>query len=55
MGSTIKLFSIIFLERMNRGHKVKVLVRTRPTAHFARDMIDLQPDGKVNHTQTKIN
>ncbi|CAH1788426.1 unnamed protein product [Owenia fusiformis] len=30
-----------------KSKKVKVLVRTRPTANFAHDMIDLQPDGKT--------
>lgn len=32
---------------VRRSKKVKVWVRTRPTAHFAHHMIDLQPDEKV--------
>ena len=32
----------------NSNHKVRVLVRTRPTAKFAHDMINLEADGKVS-------
>ena len=37
------------LQMSGRGKKVRVWVRTRPTANFAHNMIDLQSDGKVIH------
>ena len=31
-----------------RSKRIKVWVRTRPTAYFAHDMLELQPENKVS-------